>query len=96
MFSMVVTPSWLGGHFAWTNSCCYISSSGGVFTYSCGGSCTCTGCAALGYYTYESYLRPACGGACGCGSHPENGGGDEEGENGPASVHVGFSETALF
>ena len=56
-FAMVVSPGWLGGRFAWTNSCCSISSYGGMFTYSCGDSCTCTGCAALGYYTYESYLR---------------------------------------
>ena len=98
MFSMVVTPSWLGGHFAWTNSCCSISSSGGTFTYSCGGTCTCTGCAALGYYTYESYFRPASGGACGCGSHPGDGDGGEEDDDGPydAGASVSFSKSAVI
>ena len=39
-FAMVVSPGWLGGRFTWTNSCCSVSSYGGMFTYSCGGSCT--------------------------------------------------------
>ena len=99
-FAMVVSPGWLGGRFTWTNSCCSISSYGGTFTYSCGGSCTCTGCAALGYYTYESYRRPACGGACGCGSHPGGDGGDddEEDDDGPydAGASVSFSKSAVI
>ena len=31
-FNMIVSPDWLGGQFAWTNSCCSISSYGGTFT----------------------------------------------------------------
>ena len=66
-FSMSVTPDFLGGGFAWTNSCCSISSSGvNSFTYSCDENCHCSGCGALGYYTYEGYTLPADGGSCGC------------------------------
>ena len=64
-FSMSVTPNFLGGGFAWTNSCCSISSSGDSFTYSCDENCHCTGCAALGSYTYEGFALPASGGSCG-------------------------------
>ena len=56
----------LGGGFTWTNCCCSISSSDGVFTYSCGENCHCTGCAALGTYSYEGFTLPASGGSCGC------------------------------
>lgn len=67
-FTMSVSPACLGGEFVWTNSCCPVVGSGLTFTYSCDGSCRCTGCAATGYYTYEGYRLPATGGACGCGA----------------------------
>ena len=70
-FSMSVWPDCLGGSFTWTNSCCSISFSGGVFTYSCNDACHCTGCGALGYYGYENYRLPAYGGWCGCSSYGE-------------------------
>ena len=97
-FSMNVWPDWLGGHFAWTNCCCSLSSNGGVFTYSCSGTCTCTGCAALGYYGYESYRLPASGGACGCGSQPGDGDGGEEEDDGPydAGASTSFSKSAVI
>ena len=96
-FSMSVWPDCLGGSFSWTNSCCSISSSGDVFTYSCNDACHCTGCAAMGYYGYESYRLPAYGGSCGCsslGNYNEPPG--EEDDDDPAGVSVSFSETALF
>lgn len=67
-FTMSVSPACLGGEFVWTNSCCPVVGSGLTFTYSCDGSCRCTGCAATGCYTYEGYRLPATGGACGCGA----------------------------
>ena len=93
-FTMNVSPDWLDGVFVWTNSCSSISQSGGVFTYSCGDSCHCTGCAALGYYCYESYCLGAWGGSCGCSSYSGSDPGGE-GED-QASVRVSFSEDALF
>ena len=39
----------------------------------CGGTCTCTGCGALGCYVYERYRLPADGGPCGCGGEPPGG-----------------------
>ena len=96
-FNMVVYPDWLGGVFTWTNCCCSLSSNGGVFTYSCGGTCTCTGCAALGYYCYESYRRPANGGACGCGVEPGEGDGSEQDDE-PynAGASTSFSKSAVI
>ena len=96
-FSMSVTPDCLGGGFTWTNSCCSISSSGDYsFTYSCDENCHCTGCAALGCYTYEGFMLPASGGSCGCSAE---GGPDIAGTNEPpvsASVSVSFSQKVLF
>ena len=97
-FTMNVCPDWLGGHFAWTNSCCSVSGTGWSFTYSCGETCTCTGCAALGYYGYESYRLPASGGSCGCGSQPGEGDGGEEEDDGPydAGASVSFTKSAVI
>ena len=95
-FSMSVTPDCLGGGFTWTNCCCSISSSDGVFTYSCDENCHCTGCAALGSYTYEGFTLPASGGSCGCSSDV---GVDIGFTNEPpetASVSVSFSQKVLF
>ena len=97
-FSMVVSPNWLGGHFAWTNGCCSLSTDGGIFTYSCRETCTCTGCSALGYCAYENYRLPANGGACDCIGAPE-GCVDVEGEDdGPydAGASVSFSKHAII
>lgn len=97
-FSMNVWPDWLVGHFAWTNSCCSVSGTGWTFTYSCGGTCTCTGCGALGYYGYESYRLPADGGPCGCGSELGEGDGGEEEDDGPydAGASASFSKSAVI
>ena len=97
-FSMNVWPDWLGGHFAWTNSCCSVSGTGWTFTYSCGGTCTCTGCGALGYYGYESYRLPADGGPCGCNSQSGEGDGGEEDDDGPydAGASASFSTSAVI
>ena len=95
-FAMTVTPDCLGGGFTWTNSCCSISSSGWTFAYSCNGECHCTGCCALGLYTYESFSLPATGGSCGCSAEGWH---DIGGTNEPpvsASISVSFSQTALF
>ncbi|MBR4258676.1 MAG: hypothetical protein IKQ17_06580, partial [Kiritimatiellae bacterium] len=96
-FSMFVIPNFLGGGFTWTNSCCSISSSGDYsFTYSCDENCHCTGCAALGCYTYEGFMLPASGGSCGCSAE---GGPDIAGTNETpvsASVNVSFSQKVLF
>ena len=98
-FSMSVWPDCLGGSFVWTNSCCSISSSGGVFMYSCNDACHCTGCAAMGYYGYESYRLPAYGGWCGCSSYGEH---DErpceEDDEGPydAGAAAVFSESVVI
>ena len=95
-FSMTVTPDCLGGGFAWTNSCCSISSSGWTFTYSCNDACHCAGCCALGCYTYESFSLPASGGSCGGSAEgvPDIGGTNEPPVS--ASVSVSFSQAALF
>ena len=98
-FFMSVWPDCLGGSFTWTNSCCSISSSGGVFTYSCNDACHCTGCGALGYYGYENYRLPAYGGWCGCSSYGEH---DErpceEDDEGPhdAGASAVFSKSAVI
>ena len=98
-FSMSVWPGCLGGGFTWTNSCCSISGSGWTFTYSCNDACHCTGCAAMGYYSYESYRLPAYGGWCGCSSYGEY---DErpyeEDDEGPydAGASAVFSKSAVI
>ena len=98
-FAMSVSPGWLGGSFAWTNSCCSLSGSGGAFAYSCGGTCTCTGCCALGYYGYEGYRLAASGASCGCGGG--DGGGEwpvEDEDGGPYAAGAGasFSKCAVI
>ena len=98
-FSMSVIPDFLGGGFTWTNSCCSISSSGGEFTYSCNDACHCTGCCALGCYTYEGFSLPASGGPCGCssdGEHDEPP--EEEDDEGPyaGGAFATFSKSAVI
>ena len=97
-FFMNVWPDCLGGGFTWTNVSCSISASGWTFTYSCGGTCTCSGCAAMGYYGYESYCLPSCGGSCGCAAQPGVGDGGEEDDDGPydAGASVMFSKCAVI
>ena len=96
-FAMTVVPDWLGGGFTWTNSCCSVSGNEWTFNYSCCGTCTCTGCGALGYYGYESYCLPSCGGACGCIGQPADGdGGEDEDEPCDAGAGVSFSKSAVI
>ena len=64
-FSMNVYPSYLGGLFYWTNSCCQITGNGNVFNWWCSG-CSCRGCTAKGYYRYEGYDIECAGIPCGC------------------------------
>ena len=97
-FSMSVWPDCLGGGFTWTNSCCNISSlGGGVFAYSCNDACHCGGCSATGYYGYEGYRLPACGGWCGCSGaydpSPEQG--DDDGPY-DAGASAMFSKSAVI
>ena len=68
-FSMNVYPSYLGGLFYWTNSCCQITASGNYFSWMCSG-CGCGGCNAQGYYRYEGYDIPCLGIPCGCAPAP--------------------------
>ena len=98
-FSMSVWPDCLDGSFVWTNSCCSVSHSGGVFVYPCNDACHCTGCCAMGYYGYESYRLPAYGGWCGCssvGEHDDRPG--EEDDDGPydAGAYASFSKSAVI
>ena len=97
-FSMSVWPDCLGGGFTWTNSCCSIFSSGGVFTYSCNDACHCTGCAARGYYAYEGYCLPADGCGCGCSSDGEYDERPSEEDDGPyaAGAFATFSKSAVI
>ena len=98
-FSMYVYPDWLGGEFVWTNRCCSISSSGHVFSYSCNDACHCTGCAATGYYGYEGFMLPVCGGHCGCSSDGEfDERPSEEDDDGPyaAGATATFSKSAVI
>ena len=97
-FSMSVWPDCLGGGFVWTNSCCSISGNGWTFTYSCNDACHCIGCAAMGYYGYESYRLPAYGGSCGCspdGEYDERPG-EEDDEPYAAGASATFSKSAVI
>ena len=98
-FAMSVTPNCLGGGFTWTNSCCSISSSGNSFTYSCDENCHCTGCCALGCYTYEGFSLPASGGSCGCSAidWPDSGTVEEE-DDGPyaGGASATFTKSAII
>ena len=94
-----VTPDCLGGGFTWTNSCCSISSSGWTFGYSCNGECHCTGCCALGLYTYEGFSLHATGGSCGCSAFSEpDSGNEEEDDDGPyaGGASAEFSKPAII
>ena len=95
---MTVTPDYLGGGFAWTNSCCSISSSGWTFTYACNGTCHCTGCCALGFYTYEGFVLPASGGSCGCSAEGGPWSTDETDDDGPyaGGASATFSKSAVI
>ena len=98
-FSMSVVPDFLGGGFTWTNCCCSISSSGNSFTYSCDENCHCSGCAALGCYTYEGFTLPASGGSCGCAGISEPGSGaEEEDDDGPyaGGASATFTKSAIL
>jgi len=98
-FSMSVTPDCLGGGFTWTNCCCSISSSGNSFAYSCDENCHCSGCAALGCYTYEGFTLPASGGSCGCAGISEPGSGtEEEDDDGPYAgwASATFTKSAII
>ena len=97
-FAMTVTPDCLGGIFVWTNSCCSISSSGWTFTYSCNGTCHCTGCCALGCYTYESFSLPASGGSCGCSAAGGPWSTDEIDDDGPyvGGASATFSKSVVI
>ena len=95
-FSMSVWPDWLGGGFTWTNGCCAVVSLGGWrYGFTCAENCICTGCGTEGYYGYEAYRLPACGGACGCSPHGDDDTGGEE-EPPSVGVSVSFSKDAVI
>ena len=95
-FSITVEPSDLGGAFHWSsNSCCLVTGSGCVFSYSCDGTCNCGGCQAGGSYGYEGYSLLFLAASCPCGSGDPQSGGPEDPSR-PASVSISFSEDALF
>ena len=97
-FMMHVVPNFLGGAFAWTNSCCSVTGSGIHFSYSCDGHCRCTGCSASGYYHYEGY-RIGCNGSwCGCSYDPDDDYRECEPDDGPYApgVSVSFSDRAVI
>ena len=95
-FTMTVVPDCLGGGFTWTNGCCVVVSLGGWrYAFTCAENCLCTGCGTEGYYCYEAYRLPACGGACGCSPHGENDTMDEE-EPLEVGVSVSFSKDAVI
>ena len=95
---MSVWPDYLGGGFAWTNSCCSINSlGGGTFSYSCNDACHCGGCFATGYYGYEGYRLPADGGWCGCEGEydPPPEGEEDDGPHAPGASAT-FSKRAVI
>ena len=98
-FTMFVSPSGLGGGFTWTNCCCSVSGTGWYFTYNCQEDCTCGGCAATGYLSYEGYRLPASGGSCGCSYEEEPDdphGPDPDDPPPPAGMSICFSKTAVI
>ena len=98
-FTMFVSPSGLGGNFAWTNSCCSVSGSGYYFSYNCNDDCHCGGCAASGYYSYEGYRVPSWGGSCGCSyeDDPDDPHEDDPDEPPPpAGVSIYFSKATVI
>ena len=68
-----------------------------MFAYSCNDACHCGGCSATGYYGYEGYRLPACGGWCGCSGaydpSPEQG--DDDGPY-DAGASATFSKSAVI
>ena len=95
-FTMRVKPSGLGGVFSWTNCCCSISGSGYSFSQNCNEGCSCGGCTAVGYFSYEGYRLPAWGGSCACGWYggDEPGGDDDPDE--PVGVSARFTKKVIF
>ena len=95
-FTMRVKPSGLGGVFSWTNCCCSISGSGYSFSQNCDENCSCGGCTAMGYFSYEGYRLPAWGGGCACGWYggDEPGGDDDPDE--PVGVSARFTKKVIF
>ena len=97
-FTMFVSPSGLGGGFAWTNCCCSVSGSGYYFSYNCNADCSCGGCAATGYFSYEGYRLSASGGSCGCGSpeEPHDPHDDPDDPPPPVGVSASFTKSVIF
>lgn len=96
-FTMSVTPSFLGGSFAWTQHCCAITGYGNRFWYAHDESCFCSGCAAYGNYEYEGYSIVCVGGWC-CCPHPWQVPHEPHEDNGPhaAGAHVDFTQSAVI
>lgn len=65
-FTMSVVPSCLGGRFQWGRGCCSVVGVGQSFTYVSNPDCTCGGCEAAGFYTYEGYRLDVQGPKCCC------------------------------
>ncbi len=80
---------------------------GDYVIFTCGESCDCGGCEAVGSYTYENVYIPVSGGPCGCTPHddppedpedpPSGGGGDPPDPPPPVpSVTVSFSTPVVI
>ena len=79
---------------------------GNYVIFTCGESCDCGGCEAVGSYTYENVYVPVSGGPCGCTPHddppedpedPPSGGGEPQDPPPPVpSVTVSFSTPAIL
>lgn len=97
-FTMQVTPFGLGGAFTWTNVCCRVSGSDYTFSITCGDSCSCGGCSAMGYLEYEGYRLPAYGGSCGCSGSVDHPGGDQDPDKDPPlpGASATFSKRVVF
>lgn len=91
-FRMSVRPSWLGGVFVWTDSCCTIYGDDLIFRYGCEGNCGCSGCYSAGYYVYEGYSETVAGGWCGCSPNYD----DDDDDRAPVGVTVSFSDSAIL
>ena len=96
-FTMHVSPLGLGGSFAWTDGCCSISGSGSHFVFDCDEDCSCNGCYATGFFSYEGYHLPVEGDSCGCGAEEDDD--DEMYPDEPLSavgVSASFSKKVIF
>ena len=79
---------------------------GNYVIFTCGESCDCGGCEAVGSYTYENVYMPVSGGPCGCTPHddppedpedPPSGGGEPQDPPPPVpSVSASFSTSAVI